>query len=130
MAIKKNQAGACMSLLRTRAWSFSLSFSLLLLLSCAPQKKAVPPPDLIGRAGMIALITDLTLSEAVLGGEPLASFNDTLKKINVFKEHNVTSERFLSSFKYYTENPGELKSIYDEVLTSLEQRPLPDTVPR
>jgi len=91
----------------------------LVLLSCAPKEKNPPPPDLINETEMVSVITDLTLSEAALTGEPLAAFNDTLKRIHVLKEHNLDNEHFLSSFKYYTEHPAKLKVIYDSVIVSL-----------
>ena len=98
--------------------------SYLVLSSCAPKNENPPPPDLIDEKEMASVITDLTLSEAVLSGQPLAEFNDTLRKINVLKEHNLNNERFLSSFKYYTENPKILKAIYAEVDTLIKQKRL------
>lgn len=97
-------------------------FILVFFYSCAPKNENPPPADLIDENEMASVITDLTLSEAALAGEPLASFNDTLKKLNVLKEHNLDNERFLSSFKYYTENPAKLKVIYDSVLVVLERK--------
>jgi hypothetical protein len=92
--------------------------------SCAPKNENPPPPDLIDEKEMASVISDLTLSEAVLSGQPLAEFNDTLRKINVLKEHHLNNERFLSSFKYYTENPKKLKAIYIEVDTLIKQKKL------
>lgn len=69
---------------------------------------------------MAEIIYDLTLSEAALNSVPLATFNDTLKKVNVLREHEVDQKRFLLSFKFYTEHPRELKSIYDTVVARLE----------
>ena len=78
---------------------------------------------------MVSVISDLTLSEAALTGEPLSAFNDTLKSINVLKEHKLDNERFLKSFKYYTENPAKLKIIYDSVAVILiAKRDKPDTL--
>jgi hypothetical protein len=71
---------------------------------------------------MTDIILDLSISEAALTGEPLATFNDTLRKVNVLKEHSVTKEHFLSSFKYYTENPSVLKEIYDSVAVAIERK--------
>jgi len=99
-----------------------LSCLILLFQSCSTKNETPPPPDLIEEKEMVFVITDLTLSEAALVGEPLSGFNDTLKRINVLKEHDLTSDRFLSSFKYYTEHPLKLKSIYNEVLKVLEEK--------
>ena len=113
-----------------RIQNLRLFFSFLILYSacciftsCSPNKENPPPADLINEKEMALVISDLTLSEAALTGQPLAAFNDTLKKINVLKEHKLSNERFLSSFKYYSENPAKLKSIYSEVLVILGDKP-------
>lgn len=101
---------------------FILNSAFCILYSCAPKEENPPPPDLISKTEMTSLITDLSISEAALTGEPLATFNDTLRKVNVLKEHNITKEHFLSSFKYYTENPAVLKEIYDSVLVKIQKK--------
>jgi len=100
-----------------------LTFYFLLFTGCSFKEDSPPPPGLINESEMALVISDLTLSEAALNTEPLAGFNDTLKRINVLKEHNLNNEQFLASFKYYSENPKKLKSIYTEVLDILEGRP-------
>jgi len=113
--------------LRIKNYKLILPFLILhsafcILQSCSPKNENPPPPDLIEEKEMVLVITDLTLSEAALVGEPLSGFNDTLKRINVLKEHDLSHERFLSSFKYYTEHPQQLKSIYKDVLKVLEEK--------
>ena len=110
----------------SRTSTFVLLTSYLVLLSCSFKKETPPPPDLIDEKEMALVISDLTLSEAALNAEPLASFNDTLKRINVLREHHLNNERFLSSFKYYSENPKKLQGIYLDVLAILEKT---DTLP-
>lgn len=85
------------------------------LLSCSARKEDPAPKDLIDKSKMKELIVDLSISEAVLNAQPLAEFNDTLKKLNVFKEHNVSLDQFVSSFKYYSEHPAQLVEIYKGV---------------
>ncbi len=97
-------------------------FISICFMGCTPKNENPPPADLIPENEMVSVITDLTLSEAALAGEPLAGFNDTLKKLNVLKEHKLDNEKFLKSFRYYTENPGDLKRIYDSVLVTLTKR--------
>jgi hypothetical protein len=117
MAIKKHKFNYKKSGVFSLLTFFILSFS-----SCATKVENPPPPDLIDKKEMTNIIIDLSISEAALTGEPLASFNDTLRKVNVLKEHNITKEHFLSSFKYYTENPAVLKEIYDSVAVSIERK--------
>lgn len=95
----------------------------LVLFSCTPKTENLPPADLIEEKEMASVIADISLSEATFNSQPLAEFNDTLKRINVLREHNISTERFLSSFKYYTENPDKLKNVYAEVCTMLEDKP-------
>jgi hypothetical protein len=92
-----------------------LYFVFLVFFSCAYKKEVPPPLDLIEESEMAKVITDITLSEAILTNEPLASLNDSIKKINILKEHGVSSQQFLSSMKYYSENPEKLQGIYLEV---------------
>lgn len=118
MAIKKNK----FNFKKSGVIVLLAFFILFLSYACEPKNDNPPPPDLIDQKEMTSIITDLSLSEAAITGQPLASFNDTLRKVNVLKEHNVTQEHFLSSFKYYTENPTTLKQIYDSVLVIIEKK--------
>jgi hypothetical protein len=92
------------------------------LFSCQYKKPVPPPPGLIDEAKMSKVICDITLSEASLNNEPLAAFNDTLKKVNVLKEYNITSQQFLLSMKYYSENPQKLKDIYTRAQEILSKK--------
>lgn len=98
------------------------ALTTFLFSGCEPKDTNPAPPDLIQKTEMVSVITDMTLSEATLAGEPLAGFNDTLKKINVLREHNLSNEHFLSSFDYYTKHPKALKEIYDSVAVALEKK--------
>lgn len=123
--------------IRIRNWVFSflirnplflLLATCLLLLSCEYKKEIPPPPGLLDEKKMALVISDITLSESALNNEPLASFNDTLKKINIFREHQITAQQFLLSMKYYSENPHKLKSIYEEASEILaKESPAQDT---
>ena len=92
-----------------------LYFVFLVFFSCSYKKEIPPPPDLIEESKMALVISDITIAEAILTNEPLASMNDSIKKINVLKEHKISNEQFLSSMKYYAENPLKLQEIYVEV---------------
>ena len=124
MEIKRCDAGRVSRYLRLPLFSCVTALFILLHSACAPANDSAPPPDLIAHDSMVTLLGDLSLAEAALGSEPLAAFNDTLSNINVLKEHGVSRERFLSSFRYYTEHPKQLRSIYAKVLARLD----PDSV--
>src|ERR1700757_392538 len=99
-----------------------LYFVFLIFFSCSYRKPTTPPPDLIDENKMALVISDITISEAALTNEPLASFNDTLKKLNVLKEYKISSAQFLSSMKYYAETPVKLKDIYAEATEILTKK--------
>jgi hypothetical protein len=91
-----------------------LTFNFLLVSSCSFKKVNPPPPDLIDEKQMAVLIADLSISEAALSSAPIGMIKDSVNKINVLREHNIKLERYLLSFKYYSENPQQLKDIYTE----------------
>ncbi|MGZ3864435.1 MAG: DUF4296 domain-containing protein [Bacteroidia bacterium] len=101
---------------------FALASLLLLLTSCSYKPETTPPPDLIEEGQMAEIITDISISEAILTNVPLASMNDSIKRINVLKEHGVTSQRFLLSMKYYSENPYKLMDIYTQVSENINAK--------
>lgn len=96
--------------------------SLITLSSCSYKKQVPPPPDLIEESKMAQLISDISIAETILTTEPLASMNDSIKKINVLKEYGVSSKQFLTSMKYYSENPLKLQSIYVKVSEIIENK--------
>ena len=110
---------------RIQNWVYSFlifNSAFIILSSCSFKKVNPPPPNLIDESKMALVISDVTIAEAALNNEPLASFNDTLKKLNVLKEHNVSSQQFLLSMKYYAENPQKLKDIYAEAAKILDKK--------
>jgi Domain of unknown function (DUF4296) len=94
----------------------------LIFFSCSYKKAIPPPPDLIEANKMAQVISDMTITEAILTNEPLASMNDTIKKLNVLKEYGISNPQFLSSMKYYSENPYQLRDIYAEVTEILKNK--------
>lgn len=101
---------------------FTLASLLLLLPSCSYKPETTPPSDLIEEAQMAEIITDISISEAILTNVPLASMNDSIKRINVLKDNGVTPQRFLSSMKYYSENPYKLQDIYLQVSDNINAK--------
>ena len=113
---------------RIQNWMYSfliLNSAFIIFSSCSYKKEVPPPPDLIEESKMAQVISYISITEAILTNEPLASMNDSIKKINVLKEHGLTNQQFLSSMKYYSENPLKLQSIYEEVekIISAKQNP-------
>jgi hypothetical protein len=109
MAIKKGNVYYCLLVL----------VCFFLLPNCAFKKEIKPPADLIGADSMELILTNLTITEAALNN---GVANDTLKKINVLANYNISGPRFDSSFAYYTKNPKKLKEIYAKVLEDLNKK--------
>ncbi|HTA63103.1 MAG TPA: DUF4296 domain-containing protein [Bacteroidia bacterium] len=96
-----------------------LFFCCLLLTNCHFKKEIIPPANLIGADSMELILTDLTITEAALNnGVP----NDTVRKVGVLANYNISVSRFDSSFAYYTQNPKKLKEIYAKVLEDLNKK--------
>jgi hypothetical protein len=96
-----------------------LFFCCFLLANCHFKKEIKPPANLIGADSMELILTNLTLTEAALNSGITA---DTLRKINVLANYNISLSRFDSSFTYYTKNPKKLKEIYAKVLEDLNKK--------
>ena len=126
MEIKEKKEGkkfkAVVTRLKPVIFVVILYFVFLLFFSCSYKKEIPPPPDLIEASKMAQVISDMTITEAILTNEPLASMNDTIKKLNVLKEYGVSNAQFLSSMKYYSENPYKLRDIYTEVTEILKNK--------
>ncbi|HXU28130.1 MAG TPA: DUF4296 domain-containing protein [Bacteroidia bacterium] len=96
-----------------------LIFCCFLLPNCYFKKEIKPPTNLISADSMELILTNLTLAEAALNN---GVANDTVKKINVLANYNISVPRFDSSFAYYTQNPKKLKEIYAKVLEDLNKK--------
>jgi len=108
MAIKKGIIYHCLSI-----------FCCLLLTNCYFKKEINPPADLINADSMELILTNLTITEVALNN---GIANDTVKKINVLANYNISLQRFDSSFTYYSQNPKKLKEIYAKVLEDLNKK--------
>ncbi|HEX7413856.1 MAG TPA: DUF4296 domain-containing protein [Bacteroidia bacterium] len=94
------------------------NLSVLILSSCSFKKDVPPPPGTIGKDTMQLIITDLSISEAILNN---GLIKDTLS-IDVLSKYHISRSRYDSSFAYYTQNPTKLKVIYTQVLENLNSR--------
>ena len=108
MAIKKGIIYYCL-----------LIFCCLLITNCYFKKEIKPPANLISTDSMELILTNLTITEVALNN---GIANDTVKKINVLANYNISISRFDSSFTYYTQNPKKLKEIYAKVLEDLNKK--------
>lgn len=103
----------------------ALVLSTVLLLAACGHKEAAPP-GLLDREKFERVLTGSLLIEARLNHEmvidkridsPIAQYYAEL-----FKQEGVTEEAFKATYDHYVERPEELKKIYEQVLSDLQQR--------
>ena len=97
--------------------------TLALLFACS-KKQITVPEDVIQKKDMQELLTDIHLAQSAATNSILSdsSIYSSSEYMNyVFKTHNVSREKFLSSMKFYTENPEVLEEVYDSVITELSR---------
>lgn len=98
---------------------------LIFLASCSKSER-IPPADIIPRDTFVALLTDVQLLEAV-SKQKMIRTDDPGPRIaryykKTFEKFEVTEEQFLTSFKWYYEDPEDMIAIYEEVLNDLVNR--------
>ncbi|MCB9193048.1 MAG: DUF4296 domain-containing protein [Flavobacteriales bacterium] len=99
-----------------------LALGILVLAACTSGRNEAPS-DLLDRETFIDALTQAQLIEARNNHEmvvehrtdgPMVKYYDEL-----FAEKGITKQQFTATYDHYTEDPKELKAIYEEVLTRL-----------
>src|SRR5262245_14759061 len=102
-----------------------LPLALLLLAACS-DPAPVPPPDLIPRDRFVLVMADVQVIEARINHEmtvdqrtdsPAQRYYDDL-----YADHKISKEQYAHTYRWYTEHPAQMKSLYEEVLTELGKR--------
>jgi hypothetical protein len=100
---------------------------IIFLLVCACKDKfPVIPKGVIGVEKMKAIMVDMHVADAVaetkaqMGGDERTLTQSYHAQI--FKNHDVTREDFLKSFKFYESEPVLLNRMYDEILAEISKR--------
>ncbi len=101
-----------------------------LLTSTACNKKTpstvAPPHHVIAKDTLVLILADFHVLEAsltlkMLDDKTTANMRNVLKD-KIYKDYNVSKERFFNSYAYYEKKPIALDSIYCEVITEITQR--------
>lgn len=100
-----------------------LLFSILLfaLISCS-EEKTIIPHGVLNQQKMTKILAEIHLAQSALN---IKSHTDTTSyhmsdyTAFILKQHQVSRTDFLTSLKFYSENPEILKQVYDSVITSL-----------
>lgn len=99
---------------------------LVFLTNCADEtKEPIPPDHLIPKEQMIVIMADIQVTEAYILNQKLKSSQkkDTslLYYERIFKKNEVTKIQFEESLSFYKEDLPELKKLYTQVITRLNE---------
>ena len=95
----------------------------LAILSCNNNNNVIPK-DIIPKEKMVAVITDIELTEALIKlkfSNKDSSINQGKLFNEVYQNHNTSEEHFNESIEYYSKQPKVLDSIYVKVIAKLSQ---------
>lgn len=94
------------------------------VLACSPTEER--PADLLPREKFTAVLLEAELLEARVNHERTIDLRTgipvTEYYAEMFKAQGVTEEAFKRTFSWYVDHPAELKDVYNDVLTGLQQR--------
>ena len=98
---------------------------LILLFSCKEKHPPVPK-DIIQTKPMELILSDMLIADALSETRGLGTVSEKQYTeeyyVTIFKNHNVSREQFLKSYKFYEDNPVILNNIYDSVLSDISKR--------
>jgi len=111
-----------------RLLRFTKVFLLLGLLVIAGCKQKFPevPSDIIPVNKMESILIDMHISDAVAEVKTMGDINE--KRLTeqyyqqIYKNHGITKDEFLKSYKFYENNPVLLNKIYDDILGEMSKR--------
>ena len=99
-----------------RSWTCCI---LILLASCATEKRpeGIIPPKKMQPIIWEYLRTDIYLREfaAADSGKDLCTLGIQMRQ-QIFNKYKVSREDYYRSYRYYTQNPGEMRDIIDSLL--------------
>lgn len=94
-----------------------------LFFSCS-EKKITIPENVINEKDMTSILSDIHIAQAAKNNSAMTdSSGYTMSQYTnaILKNHNTTKDKFLSSLKFYSDNPEILRQVYDSVITSLSR---------
>jgi hypothetical protein len=104
---------------------FSLHLVLAVLtLSCQSIEAEAPPSDIIQPAEMTKILIDLHIAEAqtmnsnIRGLDTTQAFYENLTA-KIYKQYKIDTALYNRSFRWYTQHPIQLDSIYVDIVDSL-----------
>jgi hypothetical protein len=98
----------------------------VIMCSCSGKNNDSRNIKLISEEAMVSVMTDLYLSNGLLGYPPVRTLftaKDSIENyFDVIEKHGYTIEQMDKSMRYYfLENPKKLQKIYDQILSRLSE---------
>ena len=97
---------------------------LYLLQACANHQIKVPP-NIMQKDSLINVMVDIHLLESTIDLDLLPHAMEPTKAdhyYDLFRKHHITRAQFDSSINFYTNQEGQLSSIYDKVIEILKSK--------
>ena len=93
------------------------------LLSCE-RAYVDKPKDLLSKAEMVDVLTDLYINQQVINFAPTMNFNQKTAEnsLVIFNQHKISPKKFEESYKYYFTNPKDFQKILDKVKENLKSK--------
>ena len=100
--------------------------ALIIFLAACKQELPSVPSDVIPMQKIEAILADMHIADAVAETKAQMGMNEKLLTEEyheqIFKNHGVTREEFLKSYKFYEANPKLLNKMYDDILDQMSKR--------
>ena len=97
----------------------------LLLVACSSHRNTAPE-GVLDREHFKRTLLEAQLIEARMNHELIVAHASEIPAeqyyADMFKAQGTTKEEFEKSFSYYSEDPGEMRTIYEEIFTELSRR--------
>lgn len=97
----------------------------ILLAACRSEMPEIPR-GVIAPDKMETILADMHITDAVAETKAQAGMNERLLTEEyheqIFKNHGVTREEFIKSYKFYEANPKWLNKMYDHILDAVSKR--------
>lgn len=96
---------------------------LTIMISCSDKQKVQNTKNLIPEKKLIPLIVDIHMIDAYMTLRMNDSLNFEPKKLNnaVFKNHDITREKFNETIQFYSQSPQLLDSLYEKILVRMSE---------
>ena len=103
---------------RLRKGLLAVIMGLLCLSACNVRR----PEMVISNSKMADVLYDYHMTKAMIKNRTVSSDDERQAYMDfVFKKHGITEEVFDSSLSWYSHNPDQMTSVYDQVFTRMNQ---------